>query len=210
MHQEKNIPLASLLTDQRKQRIEQVLDWRTYHIAIALEDIFQSQNASACIRTCECFGIQRIFTIENRNPFTVNPDVVVGATKWVDVERFRTPEKDNTVECISQLKKFGYRVIATTLEQGSTDIRELSIEQPLALLFGTELTGLSATAIEMADEKVHLPMFGFTESYNISVSVALALSELVHRLHKSSVNWRLTDDQRKKLRERWYEQHIRR
>lgn len=202
--------IASILTDNRKQRIEQVLDWRTYHITIGLEDIYQSQNASATIRTAECFGIQRLFTIENKNPLTLNPDVVVGATKWVDLQRFNKTDNDNTTECIHHLKTLGYRVIATALTDDATDIRDLDISSPIALLFGTELTGLSQKAIDLTDQKVKLPMFGFTESYNISVSVALALSQLMERLHKSEIKWRLSDGQREELRLRWYENHVRR
>jgi tRNA (guanosine-2'-O-)-methyltransferase len=202
--------LASILTDNRRQRIEEVLGWRTYHITLALEDIYQSQNASATIRTAECFGIQRVFTIENKNSLTLNPDVVVGATNWVDMHRFNKPDNDNTTACINQLRSLGYRIIGTALTDDSLGIEELDLSSPVALLFGTELTGLSDIALNQADEKVKLPMFGFTESYNISVSVALALSHLIQRLHKSDINWRLSDDQRDELRLRWYEGHMKR
>lgn len=199
---------SALLTDERKRRIEEVLQWRTYHVAVALEDIYQSQNASAVIRTCECFGIQRVFTIENRNPFTLNPDVVVGADKWIDLKRFQKPGEDNTRNCIGHLKELGYRVLATSPDETATDIREVDITKPMAFLFGTELSGLSPTALSLADERVRLPMFGFTKSYNISVSVTLALAEVMGRLHESSVKWRLDEGQLAELRQRWYEGQV--
>jgi tRNA (guanosine-2'-O-)-methyltransferase len=202
--------LAPLLTERRRQRIEEVLAWRTYHVTVVLEDIHQSQNASAAIRTCECYGIQRIFTIENSNPLTLNPDVVVGATNWVDVERFNKPGDINTTDCLSHLKDLGYRVVGTSPTSDAIDLRDLDIAAPTALLFGTELSGLSLEALRLSDQTVRLPMFGFTESFNISVSVALALSEIVPRLHDSNLNWRLSDEQRARLRLQWYERQIRR
>lgn len=201
---------SSALTEERRARIEEVLNWRTYHVAVTLEDLYQSQNASAAIRTCECFGVQRIFTIENRNPLTLNKDVVVGSTKWVDIERFSNPDEDNTARCIERLSALGYRVIATTPHKSAKDVRNLDISSPFALLFGTELDGLTENALEMANDRVRLPMFGFTKSYNISVSVALVLSELVQRLHQSGANWQLDEAERKELRQRWYEAQVER
>jgi tRNA (guanosine-2'-O-)-methyltransferase len=210
MGHKESTDLSGIVTEQRRRRIEQVLDWRTYHVAVVLEDIYQSQNASATIRTAECFGIQRLFTIENRNPLSLNRDVVVGADKWIDIERFNKSSTDNTAACAARLRELGYRVVATALSEGASPIRELDVDTPVALLFGTELTGLSDGALALADDIVKLPMFGFTESYNISVSVALALSEVMQRLHRSQVAWRLTETERDALRQRWLAQQLKR
>lgn len=195
---------ATYITDHKKALIEGVLEHRTRHIAIALEDIYHPQNASAVVRTCDCFGIQDLHIIENKNKYTLNPKVVMGASKWVDLIYHNQPEGSNTLNCIHQLKDRGYKVLCTSPDKEEKSIHEVEFDKKLAVFFGTELTGLSAEAMQHADEIVHIPMVGFTESYNLSVSVAISLCVLTQKLYYSNVQWRLGNEEREALTLEWY------
>lgn len=203
--------LASFITPHKQKLIEQVLDFRTDYLTLVLEDIYQPHNASATIRTCECFGIQNIHIIENRNRYEVNPDVVLGSVKWVTLYRYREMGTDNTASCISNLRMLGYRIAATTPHEGGYTPETIPLDQPLAVLFGTEEKGLTPGALAAADCTIRIPMFGFTESLNISVSVAVLFSHLIRRLHASPhIQWRLSPKRRNEVRLQWYRRIVKR
>ena len=196
--------LAPYVTAGKQARIAQVLPWRTRYLRVVLEDIYQTQNASAVIRSCDLFGIQQVEVIEKRNRFKVNKAVAQGASKWVDIGRHAADGDDPTAACLGGLRQGGYTLAA--FAPGDTDCRleELSIDRPLALLFGGEEAGLSPVALEMADCRVGIPMAGFSQSFNLSVSVALALQSLISRLRESDRPWQLSDDEALQLKLRWY------
>jgi tRNA (guanosine-2'-O-)-methyltransferase len=192
--------LATFISENKRDKIEEILVHRTRYLTVALEDIYQTQNASAVVRSCECFGIQDVYVIENHNPFKLNKDVAQGASKWVDLHRYGPPEvnahsprTDHTRACLEHLKACGFRLVATSPDHSSNTINDLPLDQPLALLFGSEEPGLTSTALEMADMRTSIPMYGFTQSYNLSVSVALALQSLTSQLRASAVTWRLPE-----------------
>ena len=178
--------LAALVSDEKLRRIGQVLDQRTRRVTLVLEDIHSSHNASACLRTCECLGIQDVHVIENRNTFDPSSDVLVGAAQWLSVTRYDRPGEDNTLVCLERLKQEGYRILAASPEGGQEPLARFDPQEKTALVFGAELAGLSETARERADGMISLPMYGMTESYNVSVAVALCLFPLVERLKSSS------------------------
>jgi tRNA (guanosine-2'-O-)-methyltransferase len=194
--------LMEFITDERKQRFLDIVEKRTKYITIALEDIFQPHNASAVLRSCDCFGIQNVHIIENKYKYNVNPDVALGSPKWLDLFRYDRTEF-NTTECLTKLKNDGYRIIATTPHKNDCLIDELPLDNKIALVFGTELNGLTETAIQMADAFVKIPMYGFTESYNISVSAALSLYELTKRLRASVSDWELTPEEKTDVLIKW-------
>ena len=184
----------SFVSDKRKTRFEEVLQHRTRHITVVLEDIFQPHNASAVLRSCDLTGVQDVHIIENGNDYNVNPEVALGSSKWLNLIKYN--EKDNnTLDTFDQLRKDGYTIVATTPHKNDFDLDTLPIDKKIAVVFGTELTGLSDLAINNADEYLRIPMYGFTESYNISVSAALTLFTLTQRLRKSNINWQLEDDE---------------
>lgn len=199
--------LSQFISETRRGKFDTVLDYRTRHITIALEDLYQPHNASAVLRSCDIFGIQDIHIIENKNAYTVNKDIALGAPKWLNLHRYRK-EENNSLDCIQKLKAQGYRIVATTPHEKDCNLEELSIDKPLALFFGTELTGISDTVREHADEFVKIPMYGFTESFNISVSAALCLHTLKEKLHKSKANWHLNEEERDELLLRWLRNSI--
>jgi len=186
--------LGTYITERRREKFEEVVRQRTRCLTIVLEDIYQPHNASAVLRTCDCFGIQDVHIIENRNKYEVNPDVALGSSKWLTISKYGSRE-NNTPACLSSLKEKGYRIIATTPHENDHSPETLPLEGKTALVFGTELEGLTPEAIAMADGFVKIPMFGFTESLNISVSAAILLRSLTERLHREVNSWRLDESE---------------
>ena len=199
--------LTQFVSQARRKKFDDVLQFRTRHITIALEDIYQPHNASAVLRSCDCFGIQDVHIIENRNEYTVNPDVALGSFKWLNLIKYCSAE-NNTLSCIKSLKKNGYKIIATTPHTRDCDIQYLNIDEPLCLFFGTELKGISDVVKEHADGFVKIPMFGFTESFNISVSAALSIYTLISKLHQSKISWKLSDSEKEVIILNWLRESI--
>jgi tRNA (guanosine-2'-O-)-methyltransferase len=190
--------LENILTDNRKERFQQVLSKRTNHFTIAMEDIFQLHNTSAVMRSCEVFGIQQLNVIEERYTKSIDKEIAMGAQKWVDVNRF-----DSISGCISSMKSKGYQIIATTPHENDCDLDDFDISKPSALFFGTERDGLSEEVLQNADGFLKIPMAGFTESLNISVSAAIIIQNLMSRLHKSDIKWQLSEEEILEKRLQW-------
>jgi len=175
--------------------MEEVLDQRTRYITVVLEDIYQPHNASAVLRSCDAFGIQDVHIIENRNTYQVNPKVELGTRQWLSLQRYNRSD-NNTAEAAAALKSQGYRIIATSPHVGNTHLEDFDLSRgKAAFFFGNELNGLSATVCDLADEFMTIPMFGFVESFNISVSCALSLHHLVHALRRSAIDWHLREEE---------------
>ncbi len=194
--------LLSFTTENKRELIASRILERTRHLTIVLEDIYHSQNANAVIRTADCFGIQDVHVIEGRNPYDLNPRVVKGALKWIDLHRY-AHHQNNTEACINRLKAKGYVMVATSPHGNSLPLEELPLDRPLALMFGSEKNGLSRNALDMADLNMHIPMYGFTESLNISVSAAICLHHLTQRFRATEVNWQLSPEEQHELHFRW-------
>lgn len=193
---------SQFITDNRIDRLNEILENRTRHLTVVLEDIYQPQNASAVIRTCECFGVQDLHVIENNNLYELNPDVVVGSDKWIDVLKYRN-KPNNTEYCIKQLQKNGYHVLCTTPHENNLMIDEIDINKKTALIFGNEVEGVSDEAKKYADGFVKIPMYGFTESFNISVSVSLSVYSVIQRLHQSKLNWKMSEEEKLQTKLKW-------
>lgn len=196
--------LEQFTTERRKQLFHRIAAKRTNYITVVLEDIFQPHNASAVLRSCDCFGIHNVHIIENRNTYHVNPEVALGSDKWLSITKYKS-KRQNSAQAIDKLKKFGYRIIATTPHRDDIDLEQFDLLQgKFALMFGTELSGLSDTALDMADEYLKIPMHGFTESFNISVSAAIILHFLTHKLRNSTkIKWNLSDAEKNEIILHW-------
>ena len=190
--------LENILTDNRKERFLNVLKNRTNHFTIAVEDIFQMHNTSAVMRSCEVFGIQELNVIEQRYGKSIDKEIAMGAQKWVDINAF-----DSISGCVDSLKAKGYQIIATTPHDNDCLMDDFDISKPSALFFGTERDGLSEEILQKADGFLKIPMVGFTESLNISVSAAIIIQNLIHRLRNSDINWQLSEDEILKKRLQW-------
>lgn len=196
--------LRPYVTEHKQKLIERVLRERTRFLTIALENVYQPHNASAVLRSAECFGVQEVNLIESSNKFTATEGIAMGAAKWLMLKRYQ-----DTQSCYQVLKQHGYKIIATTPHTDGCELPDLPIDHKMALIFGTEDTGLSKEALDVADAYVKIPMFGFTESFNISVSVALCLYDIMMRLHASCIDWRLSADELVDLRLQYYKNSIR-
>lgn len=201
--------LESFLTPERKEKFNLLANYRMRHLTVALENIFQPHNASAVLRSCDCFGIQDVHVIENSNQYQINPQVSLGAYKWLNLYRYNEKE-NNTLQCIQTLKQQGYKIVATTPHKNDCLIDELPVDKKICLFFGTELSGLSDIVIEHADAFVKIPLYGFSESFNISVSAGIALFHLSEKIRKSSVNWRLPKKEIEKIQLEWCKTSIKR
>jgi len=181
--------LEGFLTENRKSRFLDVLSKRTNHFTIAMEDIFQLHNTSAVMRSCEVFGIQQLNVIEEKFGKSIDKEIAMGAQKWVDINKY-----ESVTDCLKTLKEKGYRIIATTPHENDCLLDDFDISQPSALFFGTERDGLSDEILRQADGFLKIPMCGFTESLNISVSAAIIIQNIMGRLHKSDIAWQLSED----------------
>jgi tRNA (guanosine-2'-O-)-methyltransferase len=189
--------LATQITPERLRRLHEVLAYRTDYLQIVLEDIYQGHNAAAVLRSCECFGVQNIHCIEAKNKFNPSREISMGASKWLSLHRWQS-----TQECLHALKNQGVRLVAMTLQTPSIPLDQIPLDRPTALIFGTEEQGLSPLAHQYADIYAHLPMYGFTQSYNISVSAALSLQTLIPNIHKLH-QWQLSPDRQRELYLHW-------
>jgi len=200
--------LLELITPERVNRFYEVIQYRTNHIRVVVEDIFQPQNASAVIRSCDCFGIQNLHIIENKNKYKVNPDVALGSSKWVNLLKHNSAEGNNTENCIKELKKNGYNIVATTPHGNTTSIEDFDVSKKFALFFGTEKDGLSEEAIQKADVRLKVPLYGFTESLNISVCAAICLQYLTSKARLNVDNYYLSEEEKIATLLKWAKQTI--
>ena len=200
--------LREYVQEDRIELFNRILDERTRYVTVVLEDIYQPQNASAVIRSCDCFGIQDAHIIENENEYQINPLVVHGASNWIEFIKYNQ-KKNNTLDCINKLKAQGYRIVATSPHANETNLTNLDITKgKIALVFGSEGPGISDIVKENADEFVKIPMYGFTESFNISVSAAICLSSISTKLRKSDINYHLSKEERDVLITKWMRQTV--
>lgn len=203
--------LSQFVSDHKKQFVEKVLSFRTRHLTVVLEDIYQSQNASAVLRTCECMGLQDVHIIEQLAQYEINPKVLKGSNKWMTLHRYHSKNLNNTKACFDHLKSEGYRILVADPSADGIPVNKIAPEAgKIALVFGNELRGVSAYGIDNADQRITIPMFGFTESLNISVSAAICLSTLVPLLHKAGSACFLSEDEKEAIKLSWYRRIVRR
>lgn len=190
--------LEDFITENRKAGFIEVLKNRTKHFTIVTEDLFQLHNTSAVMRSCEVFGLQDLHVIEENMGKTIDKEIAMGAEKWVDIHRHNSSQN-----CIDHLRSKGYQIVATTPHADSSLLENFDISKPAALFFGTERSGLSDDIINQADSYIKIPMVGFTESLNISVSAAIVIQDITTRLRNSEIEWKLTAEEMLEKRIDW-------
>ena len=190
--------LEELLTPKRKALFNKVIENRTNHFTVVTEDVYQLHNTSAVIRSCDVFGIQNVHVIEEQKVKKIDREIAMGAQKWVTLNRH-----DDSLKCISKLREEGYQIIATSPNAEAIELSDFDITKPSALFLGTEKDGLSQEVLSNADQCIKIPMVGFTESLNISVSAAIILQELTSRLRKSKISWELSDYDKNEVKFEW-------
>lgn len=193
----------SIITSSKQEKFDKIAADRTRFLTVVIENVYQEQNASAIVRSCDCFGIHDIHAIEKDNSFSVNREIAMGAGKWVDIYHHQDPKYPTTI-ALKKLKEKGYRIVATTPHENDMTIDELVLDQPTALLFGTEKMGLSEAALTHADAFVKIPMYGFSESFNVSVSAALCLHTLRQKLEKMPPEiWKMSREEQVEVKLNW-------
>ncbi len=195
--------LETFLSDQRKNRFLEVLKERTNYLTVVVEDVFQMHNTSAVIRSCDVFGIQTAHLVEGRFGKRLDKNIAMGAQQWVDIHRY-----NSISACMNALKKQGYQLIATTPNNDSCLLDDFKLDQKTALFFGTEKEGLSAEVLANVDGSLKIPMVGFSESLNISVSAAILLQKLSAQLRSLDVNWQLSPREQLEKRLDWSKKSI--
>lgn len=182
--------LEGFITKNRMLGFERVLAQRTNHFCVAVEDVYQLHNTSAVMRSCEVFGIQNLHIIEQKFSKTIDKQIAMGAEKWVDINSHST-----TQNCIDAIKQKGYQIVATTPHKDAFLLDDFDVTKPSAIFFGTEKDGLSPEIMHQAETFIKIPMCGFTESLNISVSAAIIINNITTRLKKTAINWQLTEEE---------------
>lgn len=195
--------LQSYLTDRRRSLLLDKAAQRTRFITVVMEDLYQAHNTSAVMRSCDVYGIQDLHLVEQRFGKRMDREIAMGAQKWVDLHRYQ-----NTHDCLDQIKAKGYRLIATSPHESSVSLPDFKITEPVALIFGTEKEGISQEVMDRCDECLSIPMYGFTESLNVSVSAAIVLYQISQQLRAGDLPWKLPYEDQLILIDAWTRRSI--
>lgn len=200
--------LSEHLTEHKRQLFERILAERTRYVTLVMEDLYQAQNTSAIQRSAESFGVQDLHVIENKHTFSHHRRISKGSSDWLSMHRYNKTETNNTEECLRALKRQGYQIVVTALHEKTIALHELDLSSRTAILMGTELTGASDTAMQMADVYMKIPTVGFTESLNVSVASAIIMQHLTHRIREEKQAWQLSEEEKLNLKIEWAKRSI--
>mgnify|MGYP003427241340 FL=1 len=195
--------LQQFLTDERLSKIEHFSKESSDFVLPVMEDVYQFRNAAAIVRSVEACGFHHVVALEEENVFNPNLKVTKGAETWVQVEKM-----PNNLDSLKEIKSRGYRILAVSPEKNATMLPDYEVKEPIALVFGTELEGVSDEILDFADETLAIPMFGFTKSFNVSVAAAICMYELKQKLIKSGIEYKLSDEKLLELKIRWAKNSI--
>jgi tRNA (guanosine-2'-O-)-methyltransferase len=189
------------MTKKRQERIKQVLQQRQPDLRVVLEDVKNTHNASAVVRTCDAAGVMNIDIIRTESePFPVNEAISTRVEKWLHFSTYFSTE-----ECIAFLKKKGFTVAATHLGPSAIDYTKFDYTRPVALIFGNEAEGISSKALDLADAAIRVPMFGMAQSLNLSVSTGVILYEAIRQRREAGYlfSQSLSEKEMKRIRKQW-------
>ena len=195
--------LKQFLTEERLQKIEHFSKESSDFVLPVMEDVYQFRNAAAIVRSVEACGFHHVVALEEENVFNPNLKVTKGAETWVKVEKM-----PNNLDSLKEIKSRGYKILAVSPEKNATMLPDYDVKEPIALVFGTELEGVSDEVLDFADETLAIPMFGFTKSFNVSVAAAICMYELKQKLMKSGIEYQLSDEKLLELKIRWAKNSI--
>lgn len=200
--------LSEHISEHKRNLFELVLAERTRYVTLVMEDLYQAQNTSAIQRSAESFGVQDLHVVENTHTFSHHRRISKGSSDWLSLHRYNEQGVNNTERCLAGLKAKGYKIVVTALHEKTVDLHELDLSEKTAVLMGTELSGASDTAMQMADVYMKIPTFGFTESLNVSAASAIILQHLTHRIRHEHRSWQLTDDEKLALKIEWAKRSV--
>lgn len=194
-----------VISESKQEMFDRIAADRTNYVTVVMENIMKDHNASAVLRTCDCFGIQNLHTIQKGVQYEIQREIARGAGNWVDLNSY---DGENPVKtCLESLRSKGYKIVTTSPHAEKT-INDIDLEQPMAIVLGTEWHGVSQEAIDASDELVSIPMYGFTESFNVSVSAAIILNVLRYRLNQQDFEWKLNHDEQTTIKIKWCEKIV--
>lgn len=188
--------LKQFLTEERLRKIEHFAPDSSDFVLPVLEDVYQFRNAAAIVRSVEACGFHKVVALQEENNFEPNLKVTKGADTWVEVEKL-----PRNMESFQKIKDKGYKIVAVSLENNAKMLPDYEITEPIALVFGTEMEGVSQEILDFADETLAIPMYGFTRSFNVSVAASICMYELKQKLMKSDIDYKLNEEKllRKKI-----------
>lgn len=190
--------LKQFLTEERLRKIEHFAPESSDFVLPVLEDVYQFRNAAAIVRSVEACGFHKVVALQEENNFEPNLKVTKGADTWVEVEKL-----PRNMESFQKIKDKGYKIVVVSLENNAKMLPEYEITEPIALVFGTEMEGVSQEILDFADETLAIPMYGFTRSFNVSVAASLCMYELKQKLLKSDIDYKLNEEKLLKMKIRW-------
>jgi len=190
--------MKGFLTEERLSKIEKYAEESSDFVLPVLENIYQFRNAAAIIRSVEACGFHKIAALEEENVFNPNIRVARGADTWMQVEKM-----PKTMSSLQQIRDKGYKILAVSPEKNAVSLPEYELKEPVALIFGTEMEGVSQEVLDFADETLIIPMYGFTQSFNVSVAAAICMYELKQKLLKSDIDYKLSDEKKLAMKIRW-------
>jgi tRNA (guanosine-2'-O-)-methyltransferase len=190
--------LKQFLTDERLRKIEHFAPESSDFVLPVLEDVYQFRNAAAIVRSVEACGFHKVVALQEENNFEPNLKVTKGADTWVEVEKL-----PRNIESFQKIKDKGYKIVVVSLENNAKMLPDYEITEPIALVFGTEMEGVSQEILDFADETLAIPMYGFTRSFNVSVAASLCMYELKQKLMKSGIDYKLNDEKLLRMKIRW-------
>lgn len=190
--------LKQFLTDERLRKIEHFAPESSDFVLPVLEDVYQFRNAAAIVRSVEACGFHKVVALQEENNFEPNLKVTKGADTWVEVEKL-----PRNMESFQKIKDKGYKIVVVSLENNAKMLPEYEITEPIALVFGTEMEGVSQEILDFADETLAIPMYGFTRSFNVSVAASLCMYELKQKLIKSGIDYKLNEEKLLRMKIRW-------
>lgn len=203
--------LASFVSEKRLARMDEVLNLRTRQVCLVLENVLQAHNASAVLRSADAFGIQDVHLITNENKFKASKGITRGCHKWLSLTRHNAREVNNTAACFNQLRAQGYQIACLHPHAQAKSFAELNLgQQKIALVVGSEKEGLSDFALENTDHLIKFPMYGYSESLNLSVLSALCMNEVRKIFNELSPElWQLSTSEKQAVRLEWIRKTVR-
>ena len=192
--------LKGNIVDKRCDRINEIIENRTYTVATVIEGLFNTGNINAVMRSAEAFGMPALHIIDHAGDYKKSERTSKGAEKWLDVHHW-----NNAVSCVKRLKSQGYKIITMELAENAVPIGDIDFTQPTAIVLGNEYKGITPEMHELADHACIIPMDGFMESFNISVAAALSFYHAREdRIRRQGFHGDLNESEKERLKAHYY------
>ncbi len=196
--------IRQALRPERWAKMERALNHRLGAVRVVIENLHHPHNLSAVMRTCEGLGVQHLHVVDTRENTVPSRRITLGAHKWLAIHRH-----DRFEECGRDLKTRGFRLYAAMLDPGAVALEEIPVDAPVALLFGNERDGVSPEARAWCDGAYTIPMYGFVQSFNVSVAVAVSLYSVTQRVRQRPDGGLLTAEERREVLGQWLPKSLR-